>query len=510
MSGSLSGALGISSGGLSNVSLGLAVISQNVANASTPQYALESATQTSQSAGGQEFGVRSGLVVLATDPGLQSQVAGQTSALAADNVISAALATLEPVLGTVGAGTDLGSQLGAVQSAFSALQADPADATQQGAVVDAAASLAHGINTLAGAYGSARQTAQDGIVTEVGELNSALSTVGTISAQIVNDRAQGLSTADLENQRAQAEATISGLVNARFLPQPNGDVTVLTAGGAQLPTDGSRLETASATTGPQAVYPGGGVPGILLGGVDVTAQLTGGSIGANITLRDQTLPTYQAGLDEFAETLSTRFAAQGLTLFSGASGAVPASTGPNAQSGYVGYANVIQVNPLVSATPSLVRDGTQAVAGSPTGASAFTPNSGGLAGFTTLITRVLNYALGPDVQDGVPQTPVATTGLGPTGTLSSGYGAQATLTDAANTLTASQAADSANATAQAGDTQAVQTALQGKLTGVTGVDMDTELGQMVALQNAYGANAKIITAVQSMFQEVLDMVISTS
>ena len=123
---------------------------------------------------------------------------------------------------------------------------------------------------------------------------------------------------------------------------------------------------------------------------------------------------------------------------------------------------------------------------------------------------MLNYALGPDVQDGVPQTPVATTGLGPTGTLSSGYGAQATLTDAANTLTASQAADSANATAQAGDTQAVQTALQGKLTGVTGVDMDTELGQMVALQNAYGANAKIITAVQSMFQEVLDMVISTS
>ncbi len=506
MSGSLSGALGISSGGLANIAVGLAVVSQNVANASTPQYALESATQTSQSSGGQEFGVHSGLVVLATDPGLQSQVAAQTSALAADNVTAAALATLEPVLGTVGAGTDLGSQLGAVQSAFSALQADPADATQQGAVVNAAASLANGINTLAGAYGSARQTAQNSVVTEVGQLNTALSSLGTISAQIVNDRAQGLSTADLENQRAQTEATISGLVNARFLPQLNGDVTVLTAGGAQLPTGGTQLATAAATTGPQAVYPNGGIPGILLGGADITAQLTGGSIGANIALRDRTLPTYQAGLDEFAETLSTRFAAQGLTLFTGPGGGLPASTGPNAQSGYVGYAAVVQVNPVVTATPALVRDGTQAIAGSPAGASAFTPNTGGLAGFSTLITRVLNYALGPNVQDGVPQAPVATTGLGQTGTLSSGYGAQTTLTDAANALTAGQAADSDNATTRAGDTEAVQTALQGKLTGVTGVDMDTELGQMVALQNAYGANAKVISAVQSMFQDVLNMV----
>ena len=510
MSGSLSGALSISSGGLANISVGLAVLSQNVANASTPQYALESATQTSLSAGGQEFGVHSGLVVRATDPGLQSQVAAQTSALAADNVTSASLATLEPVLGTVGAGTDLGSQLGAVQSAFSALLADPANATQQGAVVDAAAGLASGINTLAGAYGSARQTAQDSVVTGVGALNAALSTLGTLSAQIVNDRAQGLSTADLENQRAQTETTISGLVDTRFLPQQDGDVTVLTAGGAQLPTDGTQLTASSATTGPSATYPGGGIPGIMLGGTDITGQLTGGSIGANITLRDHTLPTYQAGLDEFAESLSSRFSAQGLALFTNPAGTVPFSTGPAAQSGYVGYADTIQVNPLVTATPSLVRDGTQSIAGSSTGPSTFTPNTGGLAGFTTLISRVLNFALGQDVQDGVPQAPVATTGLGPTGALSTGYGAQATLTDAANALTAGQAADSADATTQAGDTQAVQTALQGKLTSVTGVDMDTELGEMVVLQNAYGANAKIISAVQSMFQEVLNMVVGTS
>ena len=506
MSGSLSGALGIASGGLSNISLGIAVISQNVANASTPQYALETATQTSQSADGQEFGVRSGLVIRATDPGLQSQVSSQTSALAAANTTSAALATIEPVLGTVGAGTDLGSLLGSVQSGFATLLGDPADVTQQGVVLDAAAGLATGINTLAGAYGAARQTAQDGVVSGIGQLNSALASLGTLSTQIVSLKSQGLSTADLENQRAQVEATISGLVDTRFLPQPNGDVTVLTAGGAQLPTDGTRLLAPPASTGPTVSYAGGGIPAVTLDGADITGQLTGGSIGANIALRDQVLPTYQAGLDEFAETLSSRFAAQGLTLFSDATGQVPASTGPVAQSGYVGYAQTIQVNPAVAAQPALLRDGTNAVAGSPAGASAFTPNTGGLPGFTTLVSRILTYALGNDVQDGVPQAAVASTGLGPTGTLSTGLGVQGSLTDAANTLTASQAADSAAATTQAGDTQAVQTALQGKLTAATGVDMDTELGQMVVLQNAYGANAKIISAVQALFQDVLNMV----
>ena len=158
------------------------------------------------------------------------------------------------------------------------------------------------------------------------------------------------------------------------------------------------------------------------------------------------------------------------------------------------------------ATPSLVRDGTNTIAGSATGASAFTPNPTNTAGFTTLIDRVLTYALGSDVQSNVAQTPIATTGLGPDGTLNAGFAAQTDLTSYANALTASQASDSANATSQAGDAQALQTSLQKTLNSATGVDMDTQLGQMVTLQNAYGANAKVITTIQAMFADVLAMV----
>jgi len=321
---SLNGALSISAGGLANVAAGLSVVSQNVANASTPQYAVERATQTSLSAGGQGLGVQSGVVVRATDPALQSEVSAQTAESSAAAETNAALATIEPALGTVAGESDLGSRLTAVQSAFSALLVDPANGTQQSSVVRAAAGLARGINTLSAAYGGARQSAQNGVVAGVAQLNTALSRIGGLDKQIVTQKAQGLSTADLENQRAQAEATVSGLVSARFIDRADGSVAVLTTGGAQLPTDGAQtLLATAATVGPTATYPGGGLPGVTLGGTDITAQLTGGTIGANIALRDNILPTYQGALDEFAQNLASRFSAQGLTLFTDATGAVP-------------------------------------------------------------------------------------------------------------------------------------------------------------------------------------------
>jgi flagellar hook-associated protein 1 FlgK len=280
---------------------------------------------------------------------------------------------------------------------------------------------------------------------------------------------------------------------------------VFTKGGAQLPTDGSAtLSIATASAGATAYYPGGGLPGILVGGTDITANMTGGTIGANLTLRDQTLPTYQGEIDEFAENLATRFSAQGLTLFSDPSGNVPADGGTPAQSGYVGFASVMTVNPAVVSTPADVRDGTQDVPGSATGASAYTINPDGLAGFTGMIDRVLNYTFGADVQDGVTQPPPNVSGLGAAGTLDAPFAAPATLGDFANDVTASQSTDSASATAVSTDATGVQTSLSSALNGQTGVDVDSQLSRMVQLQNAYGANGKIISTIENMFQTLLN------
>ena len=96
------------------------------------------------------------------------------------------------------------------------------------------------------------------------------------------------------------------------------------------------------------------------------------AIGADLDLRDRTLPLFQAELDEFAHTMADRFSAQGLTLFTDPTGTVPAHLGAKPQSGYVGFAATIQVNPTITATPSLIRDGTTTITDDPGGASGFT------------------------------------------------------------------------------------------------------------------------------------------
>jgi len=511
---SLDGALSIATGGLANVNRQLALVSQNVANASTPGYAAEIGTQTSVTADGQGLGVHTGPAIRNLDTALQAELFSQNATVAGLQTRQTALASIDAAQGTPGQGGDLASLLGNLQDQFSNLLTDPSSAPQQSQVVGAANTLAQGINALSDAYTTQRQTAQDNIVTEVAALNQALGTIGGISNRIVALKASGQSTADLENQRDAALADLSQLVDIKVLGQPNGDMLIATSAGLVLPIHGAPnpVATVGANVQPGTYYPGGGINAITIGANDVTGQLRGGRIGANIALRDTTLPTDRAELDEFAQNLASRFDAQGLTLFTDPTGAVPQGAPPPVQNGYVGFASTIQVNAAVQGDPSLVRDGTHAVVGSPFGPSAFVPNPpGGPAGFTTMIQRVLSYTLGPVAQPGVAQPVSNTKGLGPApagqaGTLNAPYVAPTTVGQLVATMLASQAQASAATTTQVDTEQAVQTALASKLSAQSGVNMDTEMAHMIQLQNAYGANARVMSTVQAMWTQLLQAI----
>jgi flagellar hook-associated protein 1 FlgK len=492
---SLGSVLSIASGGVANIESLLGVVSQNVANANTPGYAAEVGTQDALTVDGIGMGVRTGPTVLMTDAALEAQTRRQAATVAGLTTQQTALQSLDSVQGTPGQGNDLGSLLGALNNRFSALLNQPDNQTAQSAVVGAATTLTNAIHTLSNACTTQRTAAQSNLSTEVGQVNQALSQIGSLSDRIMALKAAGQSTADLENQRNAAANTLSGLLDIKTMIGSTGDMMVMTNSGLSLPTRG--------TNGPLSIDNSTA----MLNGQDVTGQLQGGQIGANISLRDTTLPTYQAELDEFSQTLASRYSAQGLTLFTDPTGAVPGSSGVPAQAGYVGFAATIQVNPAVAANPSLVRDGTQAVTGTPAGASDFTPNpTGGPAGFSTLIARILTFAMGPNVQDGVPQPAPNTTGLGPAGMLRAPFGAPASLSDFASALVGSQAQDSANVTNQLQTETAVQTSLTAKLSSETGVNMDHEMAAVVALQNAYGMNARIVSVVQTMWNQLLSAV----
>lgn len=500
--------LSIASSGLAAINRQFAVISQNVANANTTGYTNESAALQAVSAGSLGLGVQSKAATLTVNAQIQDRVFAQGAAASYASTTASALSAIDQVMGTPGGGTDLPSLLTDLQNQFTALAADPASQTQAQAVVGAAQTLAGQINTVSNAIGTARQNAQNDLVGTVATANANLQQIASLNQQIVALQSSGQGTADLQNQRAVAEQSLSGAIGANFVTQSNGSVLVFTPSGLQLPTDGSApLSIAGATVGANATYPGS-LPGIMMNGNDITADLSSGQIGADLSLRDDTLPTLQAGLDEFSQNLASQFAAQGLTLFTDPQGNVPqpGTAGTPAQTNYVGFAGTITVNPAVAASPTLVRDGTDAVTGSATGASAFTPNpSGGPSGFTTLINRVLTYTFGADAQTGVAQPASHTTGLGAAGTLALPYTSQSSLAGTAAAFASAEAAESAQASSTSSNATALQNALQSTLSQTAGVNVDQQMSTMVALQNAYAANAKVITTLQSLFQVLEQM-----
>jgi flagellar hook-associated protein 1 FlgK len=506
---SLDTAMQIASAGLANVSGQMSVISNNIANAATPDYAQETGTQTSLVSGGQGFGVFIGPVVREIDLQLQKETQQQGAVVSGLQAQQSALQGIDSVQGTPGAGTDLSSMLGNLQNAFTTLQSDPSSSASQTQVVNSASALCRQINTLSQSYTTARQNAQSDLQSGLGTLNSSMSTLASLTSQIIGLKASGQSTAALENQRDVAMNTMTSLVSMTFIQQPNGGLIASTNGGLSMTITQPMPQFSMAASVPssQNFYPGGGIAPILLNGQDVTGQLTGGQIGADISLRDTVLPGYQSELDEFSNTLQSRFSAQGLQLFTPPSGGTTTTVPTPVQNGYIGYATSISVNPAVVANPAQVRDGNVTVAGSATGSAAFTPNpTGGPASFDGLISRVLTYGFGNQAQSGVAQTSPNVTGLGPRGNLAAPYAAPQTLSDFATDVVAAQSSDVSTTTDQLTTAQAVQTALQAQVTSVSGVNTDTQLSNLVGLQNSYGANARIIGAAQSMWTQLLNSV----
>ncbi len=144
-----------------------------------------------------------------------------------------------------------------------------------------------------------------------------------------------------------------------------------------------------------------------------------------------------------------------------------------------GLAGTIEVNPAVVASPSsLVAYAANTTSGDPT-----RPDF--------LVNQMTNAAL----------TYSPTTGIG---TQDAPY--TGTLTDYMSQVVSqqSQAANAATNLQQGQDT--VLSALQQSFNDQSGVNIDTQMSNLIALQNAYGANARVMTTIQEMMTTLLQVV----
>ncbi|MBY0335619.1 MAG: hypothetical protein K2X11_03350, partial [Acetobacteraceae bacterium] len=422
---SLDLAFGIARSGLLATQRSLAQSSENLAQADIAGHTRKALPVTAGVSGGASLGPRIGEARREVDQALLAERDARGADAAAAGLRERLLSRIEAMHGRPGEDDSLAGVIGRLREAFVALRGAPAEAGLQLAAANAARDVAARFNDIGVAVARTRQEAQDGILEEVRRVNDGLRRIGDLTVAIRHEVSHGRSAAALEDERDLALAALSESLPVRALRQPDGGLVLMSRGGLTLPLDPGHeaLATTPAAIGPDAFHgPGGTLPAVLLGGIDVTRQLLGGRLGEYVALRDGTLPRFQAELDVAASQLAHRLDAQGLRLFTDAGGAVPQPALGYRAGGQLGFANGMRLAADVAADPALLRDGTHDVPDDPAGPAAFRRNApGGPAGFTTLLGRVLDHALGPEVRPGLGWGAMPGAGLGPDETLASPF-----------------------------------------------------------------------------------------
>ena len=504
---SIDAALLIARSGLLHTQRALSNAADNVANAEVEGYTRKRIVGDAVSVNGQGMGVRSLGPMREVDTALTNEMNKRRSAKSAAELRESVLARINEAHGDPEKGEALGDLVSKLRTSFIDLRVDPSQVVKQQAVVlNAAQNTVTRFNDITRVVGEARQAAHDGIVQKVAQVNSTLREISVLRDDVVARTGAGVPTADVDDKLDVALSRLSELLEVKPIRQANGSLLLLGAGGITIPIqkEGDVFSVQGAVISPGSFYGGSGtLPAITMNGIDVTRQLIGGTLGESITLRDQTLPRYQAELDVAATEIADRFRAEGLRLFTDTNGTVPNPNLAYAGSAQVGFANRIQVNPAVRADIRLLRDGTETLTGPP----SFTPNPvGGPAGFVTLIDRILNFTFGDTSASGASWGGFATSGLGPDGTLSSPFGSPRTIEDYTAIVTASQTADSAVATSAFESAKQFSEGLEARFNRESRVDVDSEMASLIQLQNAYAANARVMTTAQSMWTTFFESV----
>jgi flagellar hook-associated protein 1 FlgK len=305
---SLSSALALAASSLTNTQYQIATVSANIANASTAGATQETYTPTAEDTLG--AALSGGTVTRLTNAYLSSTVNQSAGANGAASVISSYLSDYDDALGSTSDGADISSLLSSLQSVLTTLESSPSSASDQTAVVAAASSVATGITTLSSSIQSLRTQASDDIGTTIDSINTDLQSLQTLNSAIVQGAAAGDNVASLEDQRDTTLTGLSSLIGVQYYTTSDNQLVVYDDGGDQLlgATAATLSYSTTGTLGSSSTYSESGtsgISGIMLNGTDITDNVSGGTLGGLIQLRDTTLPAQQDQLDQIASSLIT-------------------------------------------------------------------------------------------------------------------------------------------------------------------------------------------------------------
>lgn len=470
----LYGTLNLGTRALQAQSQGMSVAGQNLANVNNPAYTrqrllVQTTAALPTAIGAQGTGISAVAIQRIHNALLDRQIQGETSVTGFWGAQQIALQAAQTNLGEalngstsgangtsattgLGAQSTLAADLDALFNEFHNLAATPTSLSQRAVLLNKAQNLAAQFNQTDARLAGLTQSLNDSVAADTAQATDLLQSVARLNEQIRRAEAgNGGSANDLRDLRQQKLESLATLTNLDTSEDPDGQVNIA-IGGNLLVAGNQVLATLQA-------YDAGGGRQMIRTSDGTALTLTGGSLQGTMDARDGALATLRGGLNTLASTLATEVNnvhRAGFNLNGG--------TGADFFTG--NSAGTLRVNAALLNDPALLQaSGSATAAGNNRNALA-------LAGLAS-------------------QTFAALGGL----TFSASYARSVT----------SLGESLVTANGHVEDQALVAGMLQRQRSAVSGVSIDEEMTDLVKYQKAFQASARIISTVDEMLNEVINL-----
>ncbi|MEQ9505278.1 MAG: flagellar hook-associated protein FlgK [Hyphomonas sp.] len=481
---SLSSAIYSARSGLQVSSLRAEIVATNVANATTPGYVRRSVTISESIAGGNTAGVRSEGVSRVSDMAIKTQRRELTSGLAQASVMSSTWKSISMQIGDTASGAGLFKSFSDFETALSRAATSPESSSAAAALLETARGITQELNSLSDMVTIQRAEADREIEDGVSVVNAALTQIEQLNKRLSGIDRTGGEAAALMDERQRVLDTISEYLPIQTVDRNSGAIDVLMTEGVFLVAGRARQIEFSASNafGPDQTLADGDLSGLTVDGVDLTpgapsfGAVSGGLFGALFTMRDQDLPALSAQLDTIANDLVTRLSADAIDPTK-----TPGDPGlfidPDSAAG-AGLAGRISLSALVDPSQGgdlfRLRDGLGAATSGPPG------NNTILQGLFDAFTAV---------------QAVNTNGFN--GSFSS--------TELVAQMTSMAGQKRIQHEAVMSSTVTQHSILVEAEQNQTGVDIDVQMQDLLLVEQAYAANARVIQVASQMIQLLMEL-----
>jgi flagellar hook-associated protein 1 FlgK len=430
-----------------------ATIQNNIANANTPGYAEQSVTLSADSfnpSEGLDGGVTAGPLASSRSQYLEQSVRTQTTLLGAAQQQVSDLTPLQSLF-DLSSTTGISGSLDSFFNSFSALSVTPNDPVARQNVVTQAQTVATSFNQAAIGINTASANVEQ-------ESGNAVSTINQISADLANINKQyaaspnGSTDAGLDAKVNSDLENLSQVANFSVVTTNNGQLNVYLGGQTPIVMGNQSFNVAADFSTPQTIIRDSN-------GNDITSQITGGQLGAEIQENNVTLPGYMGSLNTqaqtFADTVNT-------TLSQG----VDENGNPPANNMF-SYNTSADAAYTLSVTPGFTASGIAAALPSAAGG-----NGNALAVAQLATAQTVN-----------------------------GF----TFTQAFGNLGQQVGTDVSNATNNQSEQQNLVTQAQAQRSLVSGVNLNAEAANLLQFQQAFTAVSKVVTTLNSLADALFAM-----